>query len=168
MFFRSCRGQATVETALVLMVGIIPLTFGLIAFAEIAWTYHALATLTRQGAHYAGTHCWQDSSGSNVVDWMKANAPAFPDRAQLVAGTVQIDVSYWTYNPDTHESEAFSCSSSCSAQCVPDSVTVGISGYQFNHFLTLLGLQPLQVPPFSTTIEIESAGGNPETGISSP
>src|SRR5438105_2314152 len=114
MFFRSCRGQATVETALVLMVGIIPLTFGLIAFAEIAWT-------------------------------------------------VQIDVSYWTYNPATHESEAFSCSSSCSAQCVPDSVTVGISGYQFNHFLTLLGLQPLQVPPFSTTIEIESAGGNPET-----
>ncbi|HYR90687.1 MAG TPA: TadE/TadG family type IV pilus assembly protein [Terriglobia bacterium] len=168
MFLRSCRGQATVETALVLVVGILPLTFGLIAFAEIAWTYHALATLTRQGARYAGTHCWQDSSGSNVVSWMQANAPAFPDRPQLATGGVQIQVNYWTHDPATHQSLPFSCAAGCSAQCVPDSVTVSISQYQFSHFFTLLGLQPLQVPTFSTTVEMESAGGNPETAISSP
>ncbi len=162
MFFRSCRGQATVETALVLIVGILPLTFGLIAFAEIVWTYHALATVTRQGARYASTHCWEDSSGSNVVSWMQANAPAFPDRSQLVSGSVQILVQYWTHDPALHQSVPFACSASCSAQCVPDSVTVSINGYQFNHFFTLLGLQPLQVPPFSTTIEIESAGVNPD------
>ena len=71
----SCRGQATVETALALVFVIIPLTFGLIAFSELAWTYHALATLTRQGAHYAATHCWQDDIGSNVLTWMQGNAP---------------------------------------------------------------------------------------------
>ncbi len=80
---RGARGQATVEMALALVVGIVPLTLGLIAFTEIAWTYHALATLTRQGARYAGTHCWQDDSGSNVVNWMQANAPPFPDRPQM-------------------------------------------------------------------------------------
>lgn len=166
--FRGFRGQATVEMALALVAGIVPLTLGLIAFAEIAWTYHALATLTRQGARYASTHCWQDESGSNVVDWMQANAPPFPDRPQLATGGVQIQVTYWTHDPTTRQSVPFSCAGSCSSQCVPDSVTVSISGYQFDHFLTLLGLQPLQVPPFSTTVEIESAGGDPETAISSP
>jgi len=168
MLFRSCRGQATVETALVLVAAILPLTLGLIEFAEIAWTYHALATLTRQGARYAGTHCWQDSGGANVVNWMKAKAPVFPDRQKLAAGEIQIDVRYWMHNPDTQESTPFMCSSSngCSGECVPDSVTVSISGYEFNHFLTVLGLGPLRVPPFSTTVEMESAGGNQETAFS--
>lgn len=162
------RGQASVEMALTLVAGILPLTLGLIAFAEIAWTYHALATLTRQGARYAATHCWQDDAGSNVVTWVQANAPAFPDRAQLVSGGIQIQVNYWTHDPITNQSIPFSCGGGCSSQCVPDSVTVGIGGYQFNHFLTQLGLQPLQVPPFSTTVEVQSAGGDAETAISSP
>lgn len=161
-------GQATVEMALAMVVGIVPLTLALIGFAEIGWTYHALATLTRQGARYAATHCWQDSAGSNVVNWMQANAPAFPDRAQLASGGVQIQVNYWTHDPLTHQSVPFSCGGGCDPQCVPDSVTVSISGYQFNHFLPMLRLQPLQVPPFSATVEIESAGADPETGISAP
>src|SRR5689334_11256043 len=95
-FTRSHRGQATLETVIALVVGIVPLTFGLIAFSELAWTYHALATLTRQGAQYAATHCFQDDNGSNVVSWMQSNSPAFPDRQQLVGGAIQIQVSYWT------------------------------------------------------------------------
>src|ERR1051326_3439154 len=63
-------GQATVETALVLVFGIVPLTIGLIAFTEAAWTYHGLASLTRLGAQYAATHCFQDSAGQNVVEWL--------------------------------------------------------------------------------------------------
>jgi len=88
MSFKDSRGQATLEMALVLLVGIIPITFGLIAFAEVAWTYHALASLTRQGARYAATHCWQDDGGSNVVSWMQANSPAFPDRPLLGTGGI--------------------------------------------------------------------------------
>jgi hypothetical protein len=161
------RGQATVEMALALLAGLVPLTLGLLAFAEIGWTYHALTTLTRQGARYASTHCWQDPSGSNVVEWMRANAPAFPDRPQLAAGAVQIQVSYQAHDSQLGTSGEFECSGGCGALCVPDSVTVSISGYQFAHFLTMLGFQPLQLPSFSTTVEIQSAGGDPEEALSS-
>jgi hypothetical protein len=165
---RNNRGQATLETALALIAGMIPLTFGLFAFGELAWTYHALATLTRQGARYAATHCFQDDSGSNVVAWMQANAPAFPDRPLLQSGGIQIQVSYWTHDLETRQSVPFSCAGGCSADCVPDSVTVSITGYGFDHFFPILGLSPLQVPPFSTTVAFESAGGDPDTGASSP
>ncbi len=155
--------------ALVLIAGVLPLTFGLLAFTEIAWTYHALATITRQGARYAATHCWQDGAGSNVVTWMQANSPPFPDRARLLTGDIPIQVNYWMLdaeNPDL--SVPFSCSGGCSSNCVPHSVTVSITGYQFNHFLPLLGLQPLQAPSFSTTVAIESAGNDPESSTWSP
>lgn len=165
---RNCRGQATVEMALALIAGVVPITLGLIAFTEIAWTYHALATATRQGARYAATHCWQDEGGSNVVTWMQANAPVFPDRSLMASGGVQIQVSYWTHDPITHESIPFTCGGGCGAECVPDSVTVSIVGYQFNHFFPMLGLQPLEAPPFSTTVEMQGAGVNPETGVASP
>ena len=154
--------------ALVLAAGLIPLTLGLLAFAEIAWTYHALVTLTRQGARYAATHCWQDEAGSNVVNWMQANAPPFIDRPQLVSGEVQIQVSYWTHDLTARQSVPFSCGGACTSECVPDSVTVGISGYQFRHLLGVLGLPALEVPSFATTVEVESMGGNPETAVSSP
>lgn len=162
-----CRGQATVELALVMMIVLVPLTLGLVALANLAWTYHALTTLTRQGARYAATHCWLDDAGSNVMSWMQANAPPFLDRPQLISGEVQIQVSYWTHDLTTHETVPFSCASSCTPECVADSVTVRISGYQFRHLLGVFGWPPLPLPEFSTTIEIESAGGDPETGISS-
>jgi hypothetical protein len=168
MSHRGVRGQATIETALALVVGIVPLTLALIGFAEIAWTYHALATLTRQGAQYAATHCFEDDNGSNVVNWMVTNAPAFPDRPLLVTGGIPIQVQYWTNDSTNHVSGPVTCSASCSSQCVPDSVTVSINGYYFNHFLPYFGFASLQVPSFSTTVEIESSGANPETGLSLP
>src|SRR2546425_9118931 len=149
---RGCRGQATVEMALALIAGIVPITLGMIAFTELVWTYHALATVTRQGASYAATHCWQDDSGSNVVAWMLENAPPFPDRPLMQSGVIQIEVRYWMHDTEAHQSVPFSCSGGCS-DCVPDSVTVSITGYQFNHFFSLLGLQQaVTVPPFATTV----------------
>ena len=166
---RSTRGQATVETALIMMTVMLPLIFGVVALADVAWTYHALVTLTRQGARYAATHCFEDDSGSNVVSWMQANSPPFLDRPQLVGGTVQILVNYWSHDVVNQVSNPYSgCVSTCTPACVPDSVTVSISGYQLRHLLPLLGLQPLQVPGFATTVEIQSAGGDPETGIAAP
>ena len=163
------RGQATVETALIMMTVMLPLTFGIVALADVAWTYHALVTLTRQGARYAATHCFEDDSGSNVVTWMQSNSPPFLDRPQMAGGTVQILVNYWSHDLANQVSNPFSsCGSTCTPECVPDAVTVSISGYQFRHLLPLLGLQPLEVPSFATTVEIQSAGGDPETGISAP
>src|ERR1051326_5874590 len=92
---------------------------------------------------------------------MKATSPIFPDRSQLLSGAITIQVNYWTHNLDADESDSFECDGTvaCGA-CVPDSVTVSITGYQFNHFFQTLGLAPLQMPSFSTTVEVESAGGN--------
>src|SRR5438067_4597878 len=99
---KTTNGQATIETALVLVFGIVPLTIGLIAFTEAAWTYHGLASLTRLGAQYAATHCFQDSSGQNVITWLTDSTnrvvPVFPDRPQLVTGGIQVEVQYWTHD----------------------------------------------------------------------
>src|SRR5512141_2561380 len=72
----SASGQAMLEMALILAI-MLPLTLGIVAIMDVVWTYHALVTLTRQGARYAATHCYQDDAGTNVTDWMKINAPAF-------------------------------------------------------------------------------------------
>ncbi len=150
------------------MTVLVPATLGLIIFAEAAWTYHSLVQLTRRGARYAATHCWQDSAGSNVVSWMQTNAPPFVDREQLSTGGAEIRVEYWTHDTATHETVPFACGGSCSPECVPDSVTVSVNGYQFRHMLSLLGMPPIQVPPFATTMEMQSMGANPDTGISVP
>ncbi len=153
--------------ALIMMTIMIPLTLGIVAIADVVWTYHALVTLTRQGARYAATHCFQEDNGPNVTDWMKANAPPFLDKPNI-GTTLQIQVNYWTHDFANNQSVAFSCGAACTPTCVPDAVTVSISNYQFTHLLPLLHLQPLQVPAFSTTVEVQSAGGDPELGISVP
>jgi hypothetical protein len=165
---RNSKGQAAVELVIALGLIVIPLTFAMLGFVEIVWTYHALTTLTRQGAQYATSHCWQDSAGTNVVTWMQENAPMFPDRSQIVSGGIQIQVQYWTHDPESHTSIPFECGGGCGAECVPDSVTVSIAGYSFNHFFPMLGFSPIQVPPFATTMAMQSAGVNPETGAASP
>ena len=167
---RKHRGQATVEMALALVFGILPLTLGLIAFVEAAWTYHGLAALTRLGANYAATHCFQDSSGQNVTSWLadpnNTLLPAFPDRRQLATGGILIDVHYWTHDPDQGSIEV-PCPPGCTAECVPDSVTVSVASgqpgaYQFNRLLGAMGLPLVQVPSFATTVPMES-GVDPDT-----
>jgi hypothetical protein len=169
--FRTIRGQATIEMALALVFGIIPLTLGFIAFVEAAWTYHGLTALTRLGAQYAATHCFQDTTGQNVVAWLtdttNTAVPAFPDRPQLTTGGIQIAVQYSTHDFANGISSTPACSPDCSADCIPDSVTVSIapgnpSTYIFNRFLTSLGLPTFQIPAFATTLPMES-GVDPST-----
>src|SRR5262249_40611775 len=108
------------------------------------------------------------SSGSNVITWMQANAPAFPDRAQLASGGVQIQVSYWTHDPVTRQSVPFTCGGGGAPPRAPPPCTGRRPRTPRSHFFPTLGLQPLQVPAFSTTVEFQSAGANPETAISTP
>ena len=163
---RRTTGQASVEFALVLVFGVVPLTFGLIALVEVAWTYHALTTLTRLGAQYAATHCFADPTGQNVVTWLtdstNASTPAFPDRPQLATGGIQIAVQYSTNDlAGGISTTPPTCSPDCSTDCVPDSVTVSIAAgdptaYTFNRFLISLGLPTVSVPAFATTLPMEN------------
>ncbi len=164
---RKQQGQTLVEYIILFGGVIVPLTFGLIAIAQMMWVWHSMVDYTRLGARYATTHCWQ-SDGQNVIGWMRQNVPPIPDQASFRDGTVDIAVEYFKLNPDTRTLETFSCDADCSAQCVPDTVTVRIRNYEFRPFMAYLNLPPVQMPDFATAMPVESAGCDPDTGTCTP
>src|SRR6185369_14632852 len=91
---RACvRGQATIEFALIYGAVILPLTFMTIFVAEQLWIWHSVAEFTRDGAHYAATHCATD--GSNVIGYMTLRVPAMIDQARFQNGEAGIQVQYF-------------------------------------------------------------------------
>jgi len=163
--FRS--GQTTVEFALIYASVLLPLTVGLIYISELLWVWHSVVDFTRQGAGYAATHCWE-SSAANVVGFMRANVPLMPDRDQFQNGPAQIGVTYYAVDPSSGALSPFGCDTDCSISCIPDEVTVTVSGYQFGYFVAYLGLPPVPLPNFQTTQPIESGGCDPEQGTCLP
>lgn len=137
---------------------LLPMTMMIIFTAKLLWVWHSVADFTREGARYASTHCWQ-SDGDNVRTWMRQNFPLTWDRDQLTGGPAEIQVDYFGRNADSGEMEAFSCDlGECSAACVPDIVRVRITSYEFRSFFGFLGLPPLAMPDFQTSVPMESAG----------
>jgi hypothetical protein len=160
-------GQTTVEFVLAYAGVLLPLTFGLVFISQLLWVWHSVADFTRAGAGYAATHCWQSSAG-NVVDFMRSNVPLMPDRDQFQSGPAQITVTYFSKDPDTGSLSAFTCDGDCSVNCIPDTVTVGITGYEYRNFVTAIGLPPVTLPNFQTMVPMESAGCDPEQGVCLP
>lgn len=165
---RSTRsGQTTIEFALTYVGMIVPLTFGIIYISELLWVWHSINDFTRQGASYATTHCWQ-SSADNVRGFMRMNLPTMIDQDQIRSGPAQINIAYDAKDPDSGQLTAFQCDTECTSACVPDTVTVSITGYQFSNFVTYLGLPPVTLPNFRTSLPMESAGCDPEQGVCNP
>ncbi|MBI5280148.1 MAG: pilus assembly protein [Candidatus Solibacter usitatus] len=161
------RGQAMMEYIMLFVGVILPLTFGLIAIAQMMWIWHSVVDFTRLGARYAATHCWQ-AGGANVVEWMRQNVPPIPDQSAFRDGGVELLVEYYKKNPDTGLPEEFSCDGECSVECIPDSVTVRVRNYEYRFFLTYMGLPPVQIPDFSASMPVEGAGCDPELGTCTP
>lgn len=164
---RKQAGQATVEFALAYAGVIIPTTFALIFTSQLLWIWHSVADFTRQGAGYAVTHCWQ-GSGENVIGFMRSNVPAMVDRNQFQSGPAQLTVTYFSKDPDTGQLNPFQCDGDCSSACIPDTVTVSVSGYEFRNFVTSLGLPAVVIPNFQMSLPMESAGCDPEQGTCLP
>lgn len=161
-------GQATIEWALSFTSIVLPLTFMIIFGAQMVWAWHSVSEITRDGARYAATHCW-DGSGQNVVGYMRTHVPVNVDVDQFTGGQVDIQVQYFSRNPDTGELEDFACEgATCSTECVPDAVTVRVQGYEFRRLFPYLGLPPVPAPDFHTSVAIESAGCDPEAGSCLP
>jgi hypothetical protein len=161
-------GNAVLEFALLYSSVILPLTFMLVFVAEMAWIWHGVVDFTRDGARYAATHCYEgDGSASNVVAYMEANVPRIIDQAQFESGAAGIAVAYYSQNPDGSLSpfDGTSCGGSL---CLPDSVSVGISNYQFTRFSSFFKLPPVTIPPFTTTVPMESAGYQDASGACVP
>jgi hypothetical protein len=165
---RNQRGQATLEFVLTTAGIVFPITFMIIFTAQMLWTWHSAVEWTREGARYAATHCYQ-GAGENVRNWMRTHVPVHMDQLEFSGGTAEILINYYSRNVETGSLEDFACDGSeCSAECVPDAVSIRVTGYQYRTFLTYLGLPPIQMPNFLTSTNIESAGCDPESGECQP
>lgn len=165
---RGQGGQASAEFAILSAGVLMPVTFMLVFTAQMLWTWHSAVEWTREGARYAATHCFQ-AGGDNVRSWMRTHVPAHLDQQEFSAGTAEININYYARNVETGTLEDFSCDGGdCSTECVPDAVTIRIGGYQYRTFLNYLGLPPIQMPNFMTSMPIESAGCDPEAGTCLP
>ncbi len=160
-------GQATVEYAMVTAGIVIPLTFGIIFLAQMLWIWHSVVELTRDGARYAATHCWT-ADGNNVVTYMRSHVPVMVDQQQFQTGTAELQVNYFSRDPNSGALVDFSCDTECSTACVPDAVTVQVANYQFTSFVSYLKLQPITIPNFQTSVAMEGAGCDPEQGTCTP
>lgn len=166
--FRSDSGQATVEYAITFMGVIMPVTFMIIFTAQLLWIWHSVVDYTRDGARYATTHCWQGSR-ENVITYMRENVPLMIEMDQFQNGIAEIDVQYYARNAETGLLEEFTCEGGeCSTECVPDTVSVRIRNYEFRRFLSFLGLPPIPLPDFHTSLPMEGAGCDPDQGLCLP
>jgi hypothetical protein len=166
-FCPASRGSAAIEFAITYAAVLLPLTFGLTFTSQLLWVWHSVNDFTRQGAGYAATHCWQSSAG-NVMDFMNANVPPLIGQNQFQFGPARINVTYSSLDSASGQLIPFSCDSECSLACVPDTVTVSVTDYQFNSFVSFLGLPPITIPNFQTSQPMESAGCDPEQLVCLP
>jgi hypothetical protein len=160
-------GAVSVEYALMYAGVIVPLTFGVLYAAQMLWIWHSVGEWTRDAARYASTHCWQ-SSADNVTGYMRNNVPPMVDAEQFRGGSVELAVTYYGRDVETGTLTPFNCDAECSTLCIPETVTVAVRNYEYRTFLTYLGLAPIPIPDFQTTVHMESAGCDPEQGICNP
>ena len=154
-------GQATLEFALLYASAILPLTFMIVFVAQMLWIWHSAADFTREGARYAATSCWvSDGSASNVLAHMQTVEPGV--MRQFQSASARIQVAYFTQNADG--SVAPFDASACTGLCIPDSVSVSVTNYQFLPFSAFMKLPPVTMPSFTTTVPMESAGYQDSSG----
>jgi hypothetical protein len=165
---RARNGQAALEYILVGGGIVFPLIFMIVFLSQLLWTWHSAVEWTRDGARYAATHCFQNN-GENVRAYMRTRVPVHMDQQEFQSGTADIQINYYARNPETGQLEDFQCAGGdCSVECVPDVVSIRISGYQFRRFVGYMNLQPIEMPSFLTSVPMESAGCDPESGTCTP
>jgi hypothetical protein len=155
-------GQALTEFAVLYSAVILPLTFMVIFVAEMLWIWHAVSEFTRDGARFAATHCYQ-ADGTNVTGYMQSHVPPMIDQAQFQNGQVAIQVQYLSAAADGSLTP-FAQPADC-GDCVPDSVSVSVSNYQFARLAGFLRLPPVTMPSFTTNLPMESAGFQDASGV---
>jgi hypothetical protein len=158
-------GQALIEFALLYTGVVLPLIFMTIFVSEMLWIWHSMNGFTRDVARYAATHCWM-ADGSNVTAYVQASAPPMIDQNQFQTGQAGLTVTYFSVDPLTGTLAPYTgCQSGeCSPACIPDAVSVSVTNYQFLRFASYFKLPPVTIPPFTTSIPMESAGCD-ETGL---
>lgn len=144
---REERGAAFVELAIGAGVFFTAL-FAVLEFSRLMWTHNALADATRLGARYASINSQNETNVKNVVVYGTANPAegATPVVYGLTTGNVNV-----TYSTGS-VTESFGVQNG--------TVTVQITGYQFNFSVPLLGAA-ITLPDYRAVATGESAGYAP-------
>jgi hypothetical protein len=122
---------------------------------------------TREGARYAATRCWQ-ADGGNVMSYMKAHVPPMVDMDQFRDGPAAIVIEYHMRDPESGLLVDFACEGGeCTTECIPDTVTVRVTNFEFRRFMGFLGLPPVSMPEFRASMAMGGAGCD-ETGSCMP
>ena len=148
------RGSALVEFTIGALV-FLTAVFGVLEFSRLLFTHNALSDSVRRAARYAVSHASADeTSVKNVAVYGNAEGTGQPVATNLTTSNVTV---------------AYTPSSVTGVFGYPDgSVSVSITGYQFQFILPLLSSTSITMPDYHTTLTAESAGMIPPNIAPSP
>jgi len=136
-FDSSERGATLVEFALAVTV-LLTSMFGVIEFGRALWTHNALTDAARRGARYATLHTAAEMGNvKNVVVYGDEAGGTQPVVPNLTTNNVTVTYTGAGVNTGT--------------------VSVGITGYQFQFVIPVVGTT-ITMPAYSTTLTGESVG----------
>ena len=131
------RGTSLVEFAIAVTVFLTAM-FGVVEFGRALWTHNALTDAARRGARYATLHTPAEIDNvKNVVVYGDPAGGGQPMVPNLTTTNVTVNYSNIAVNKGT--------------------VTVGITGYQFQFIVPLFGAS-ITMPAYTTTLTGESVG----------
>ena len=96
---------------------------------------------------------------------LRRSVPRMIDMDQFQNNSAGIQVQYLAQQPDG--SLAVFDGSACSG-CLPDVVSVSITAYQYKRFSGFFRLPNVTIPPFTTTVPMESGGLQDASGTCVP
>jgi Flp pilus assembly protein TadG len=136
-FDLSERGATLVEFSIAVTV-LLTSMFAVVEFGRALWTHNALTDAARRGARYATLHTPADVANvKNVVVYGDEAGGTQPVVPNLSAANVTVTYTDIGVNKGT--------------------VSVGITGYQFQFVVPLIGTT-ITMPAYSTTLTGESVG----------
>ena len=136
-FDLSERGATLVEFSIAVTV-LLTSMFAVVEFGRALWTHNALTDAARRGARYATLHTPADVANvKNVVVYGDEAGGTQPVLPNLSAANVTVTYTDIGVNKGT--------------------VSVGITGYQFQFVVPLIGTT-INMPAYSTTLTGESVG----------
>ena len=131
------RGASLVEFAIAVTVFLTAM-FGVVEFGRALWTHNALSDAARRGARYATLHTPAEIDNvKNVVVYGDPAGGGQPMVPNLTTANVTVNYSNIAVNKGT--------------------VSVGVTGYQFQFVVPLFGAS-ITMPAYTTTLTGESVG----------
>lgn len=152
------RGQTLVEFALVVMIFLVVM-FGLVEFARALWTWNTIVQATRAGARFAVVeipNLANDDAIKNYVVYLNSAGTGDPVLPGLTTSNVtvsfrKIDLGSGAYVPPPNNGAGQP------NKYLADVVQVGITGYNFNFVVPIIGTS-ITLPAFTTTLSLEGLG----------